>query len=229
MNTGQFVSPGFSMARMTRFDVIPLGALICVVVHACKGKNFELDASGNVPVANQVSLADFTGVPVYAVKTIYGWLNQDNSFVGSMNGYYGALTNLANGVVAIAGILPMTTCNTGDYVAQIRLIDGTGNQLTCPAKPLPIDLLSPVTTGGESGAPPTPTTYSGTVTIPSIGYLDIPITGLTVATGAVAALTQADNGFGVTSFLPTITNGNLRITAGSSGNPWVVYYALGSL
>ena len=45
----------------------------------------------------------------------------------------------------------------------------------------------------------------------------------------VATLTQQDNGHGLTQFLATVTDGNLRITAGSTDNDWVVFYALDSL
>jgi len=233
LDRNRFISPGLSMASSTNFDTIPVGSLVAVVVHACKGYNFEPASDGSVPADYRASLSDFTGTPSFAIKTRTDWQTPSTAFAGVFNGYYGALTSLATGVAAVSGILPQATTTAElDYMAQLRFLDASGNPMSTPGSPLPVSVRQPVVVGDETGAPATPTTYSATVTIlEGTDYLDVPIAGLTVATGTIASLTQQDNGNGLTTLWGTITANNLRISAGGEApvNGWKVYYALGSL
>lgn len=231
--TNRLCSPGVSLATCTNFDSIPLGAYFVLRINACKGYNFSLDSSGLVPAQYQDTTAfvGATGIPTFGVKTRTNAVSKAASFAAYANGYATAYTNLAQGQAAIGGIFPLTTTADLDYVAQVRLRNLlSGLEIAVPVDWLPVNLPNPVVTGDETGDPPTPLSYSDTVTIPAVvGYLDISIPGLTIATGSVAALTQQDNGNGVTTFVPTITADNLRITAGNADNDWRVFWALDSL
>lgn len=222
------------MVRSTNFDSIPLGSYFVIRINACKGYQFDLDpTTGLVPASNQdttIFLAA-TGTPTFGVKTRTNAFNAATAFAAYANGYATDYTSLANGQVAIGAIFPLTTTPDLDYMAQMTLRGALETPMVAlPVSWLPVDIQNPVVTGGETGSVPSPGAYSGKVTIPAVdGYLNISIPGLTVATGTVVSLVQQDNGYGLTTFLPTITANNLKITASNSDNDWVVVYTLGSL
>ena len=233
-NINRLVSPGFSMARSTNYDIIPVGALFAVVIHACKGKNFELDSNGYVPSANKSSLADFTGTPIFAVKTKADWQSRGLDFVASISGQYGPLTSLANGRSAIAGILASDTVSDGtDLFAQVQLQDAVGNKFVAPSSPLPCWIQQPITTGDETGAPVTPILFHGTCTFPAGSDTSAPITLAGLTANAEVFLQQKNTGIGSTGFQYTAATDTLTITADSAPydptKQWVVVYDVRSL
>lgn len=231
-NTNRLCSPGLSMIPNTNFDSWPLGTLVCVVLHACKGYRFELDATDGVtvPSANRASLAGFTGVPIFAVKTRTDWGSATDSFAASINSYYGALTDLANGVAAICGIFPLTVTSALDYMAQIQLLDANNAARAFPSVPLPIDIPEPLILGSEHGAPST-VVYDGVATIAeSEDHIDVDVTGLTTS-AIVDSLTQQSTGNGLSTFWATAATDILTINAGgvAPAGGYKIYWRLKSL
>ena len=231
----RLVSPGLSMARCSDLGTIPLGAYFVVQIQSCIGYSFSLDANGNVPAANQDTgiFTSATGTPTFGVKTRTDALNGLASFAAYANGYASDYTDLAKGWVGIGGIFPLTVTPDEDYLSQVclRNIDDS-LEVSVPPEWLPVNLTNPICIPGSTGTPPSPIAYSGVATIPAgQDHVDVTVANLTVATGVLSALTQQDNGSGISTFVGTITANTLTITAGGNApaGTYKIFYALASL
>jgi hypothetical protein len=220
------------MARSSNFDILPIGALFAVVIHRCLGKNFEPESDGSVPAAYRSSLADFTGTPVFAVKTKADWQSRGLDFVASVSGFYAALTNLSAGRAAVAGILDSTTVSDGtDLFGQVQLQDSGGVKFAAPSSPLPCWIQQPITTGDETGAPPSSILFHGVATIAEGLDASTPITLTGLTANAEVFLQQRNTGVGSTGFQYIATANTLTITADAvaPAGGWSVVYDVRSL
>ena len=119
-----------------------------------------------------------------------------------------------------------------NLLGQMQFLDATGNPAAIPPVALPVNVPEPIVVGTEAGAPVSPVKYSGVITIlAGTSSLPVSIPSLTVATGAIATLTQQDNGNGLTSLWGVITADVLTINAGQDAptGGWKVYYQMASL
>jgi hypothetical protein len=193
--------------------VVPRGSLCELQLQAVNRHDFTVDANGYAETAARFSLADFTGTPIFALKTA-AQLVGEGEFAAAFTGYSGtAWHSLAAGR---AGILVLATSTVDAdllHFGQIRLADAGGNFLIAPPSYLYVDVARPVILGSESAAPSGGVLASGTITIAN-GQASgtATVTGLT--TGAVVSISQRDTGAGIVGAVWAATTNTLTITAG---------------
>lgn len=215
---------------------LPRNALFAMAIQVVNTKFAQLAADGTAPSTTRKSLTDFTGTPVLVIQTETQIQENSSSFVAAFNSYMSIpWQSLANGCFAIGGALDKSIEQypfNEDYKMQMWLTDAAGNVLRVPDRPIFVDIQADAGAGVTTGPAAAAIRYEGPFTITAgQPYVDIAIGGLTAATGKIASLQQQDNGNGLTQFVPTITDGNLRITptSGIVANDWLGYYVLGNL
>ena len=221
---------------------IPRNSLFAICVQVLTTEFATINADGTAKTG-AFSLSDFTGIPILVVQSQTQIQAKSSSFIFACNGYMSipwttSSGALAAGRFAIGGVIPNTVSelinalDDDDYRLQLYLQDSGGNVLRMPTRPIYCDILADAGAGITTGIAAPAMSYGALVTIlEGTSYIDVPIAGLTTATGVLASLTQQDNGNGLTTFWGTITTGNLRINAGDIApvGGWKCFYQLGHL
>ena len=232
----KFVSPGLSFAKTQRL-FMPIRTSFDLCIQAVNTTLFTPDVNGYAPSAARVSLSDYVGVPILAVKSLIDMLNGADEFAVAWSGYRTSLPwhDLSAGRFALGGGFISSDVEAGDnyaIAAQLATVNN-GTFLAIPSsKPLLLSIIEPVVTGDEPDAPVPDPQYSGLATIlENESSVDVTVTGLTALTGAILTLTQQYSGGDLSQFWGVITDGNLQINSMgvAPAEEYKIYWSLASL
>ena len=216
-NHGNIVLPNIIL---TRQDVTLLK------VHACSTYDFTLASDGTVPTASQWSLSEYTGTPIFAIKTAANFEDQ-LGFAQSWTTFYSS--SLSTGVFTMA-IAPASTLDiTADYVGAFKLYY-SATMLEIPDMPQRVIVPGEVVVGTESGAP-TGTGFSGTAQITAgNSSVAVTITGLTTSAVVVISLLGTSTDFTSLAYTPTTDTLTINASAAApAGGYYNVAYTVISL